>query len=63
MNLTKNDMARVIVQALFNIATLPAKDNIHVKRYSRGSKKHLENLHKKAVQIVLQQENDRQLAN
>ena len=37
-NWTKNDLARVIVQALFN-ADQPAKpDNIHVKRKQRNSK-------------------------
>jgi hypothetical protein len=35
MALTKNDMARVIVQALYGLPKLPAADNIHVKRRER----------------------------
>lgn len=41
INWTKNDMARVIVQALFNTDALPSADNIHVKRISAHSSAHL----------------------
>ena len=38
MRLTKNDMARVIVQALYNMPALPAEDHPEVvKRAQRGT--------------------------
>lgn len=54
MQLTKNDMARVIVQALYNIAELPAVDNIHVVRASRGKKAGLVKRYEKAHRILTQ---------
>ena len=50
--LTKNDMARVIVQALYSTDNLPARDNINVKRITRNPKEHLKSLHSRAMNIL-----------
>jgi hypothetical protein len=42
MRLTKNDMARVVVMALYNSDKLPARDNVNVVRLARKRKEHLE---------------------
>lgn len=54
MRLTKNDLARVIVQALYNLDELPAADNCNVLAMARTNK--LEDLarqHKLAVKVIL----------
>ena len=50
--LNKNDMARVIIQALYNLDELPAKDNVHVKRQARKKKEILEEGYQKAHKIL-----------
>jgi uncharacterized protein (DUF4415 family) len=52
MKLTKNDMARVIVQALYNLDKLPARDNVHVKRRERMKKDELRGHYAKAHGIL-----------
>lgn len=55
MRLTKNDMARVIVQALYRLPELPAKDNCNVVRMANGnSADHLRRQHTLAVKLLLQ---------
>lgn len=41
MEKTKNEMARVVVQALFNLKELPDKNYRYVKRYERLNKDRL----------------------
>ena len=51
--LTKSDMARVIVQALYAMPELPAADHPKVKRMERRSgKTALQRQHKLAVKII-----------
>lgn len=50
--LTKNDMARVVVQALFGLTKLPASDNCHVKHFARRKTDDLRDLHKKALAAI-----------
>lgn len=52
--LTKNDMARVIIQALNNESVLPSSENVNVKRMATKSKTHIEKLHEKAVKSLQQ---------
>lgn len=53
MQLTKTDMARVIVQALYKLPALPAEDNIRVTRLVRRKKREdLERNHKLALTIL-----------
>lgn len=54
-NLTKNDMARVVVQALYNMKSLPAADDRRVVKMERSSKKWLTERHALAL-ICIQQE-------
>ena len=53
MKVTKLDMARVIVQALYNLDTLPPADNIHVKRLQRRPRVSLETGYKHASSVLL----------
>ncbi len=53
MTITKNDMARVIVQALQNRDELPPTDHFMVKRIERNKKTELESRHKEAIKILL----------
>lgn len=50
--LTKLDMARIIVQALYNSKKLPAVDNINVKRMAKRSKIELNDSYKLAHKIL-----------
>lgn len=51
--LTKNDMARVIVQALYAMPELPAADHPRVARMGRhNGKAALQRQHKLAVKII-----------
>jgi hypothetical protein len=50
--LTKNDMARVIVQALFNMPALPATDHFRVVRIAKGKKADLEPQYKLAHKVL-----------
>lgn len=53
MRLTKNDMARVIVAALYNLPALPAADDIRVvHRAQRGTVARLTRQHKLAVAAI-----------
>ncbi len=53
MRLTKNDMARVIVQALYNRPSLPPVDNAEVvKRAKRGTVVSLTHQHKMAIAAI-----------
>lgn len=55
MRLTKTDMARVIVQALYNLPELPAVDNHRVTRMvQRGKVEQLTYQHKLAVKVLLE---------
>ena len=47
--ITKNDMARVVVQALYNLSYLPDANNVNVKRVARQSKEVLAERHKLAL--------------
>lgn len=38
MRLTKNDMARVVVQALYNLPSLPASDDSRVANIAKRTK-------------------------
>lgn len=54
MRLTKNDMARVIVQALYALPALPPADDLRVvKRAERGSVVSLTRQHGLAVNALL----------
>lgn len=50
--LTKNDMARVIVAALYNMKALPAPDHHQVKRWERKRKVELADHHKRALAAI-----------
>ncbi len=50
--LTKNDMARVIVQALYSMPSLPAANHLKVKRMERNRKDHLQYQHKLALKVI-----------
>ena len=52
MKLTKNDMARVIVQALYNSEKLPDRDNVNVVRLARGKKEYVVENYKRAHKIL-----------
>lgn len=53
MRLTKNDMARVIVQALYNMPALPAADDRRVmKRAAKGTVASLTYQHKLAMNAI-----------
>lgn len=53
MRLTKNDMARVIVQALYNLPRLPAADHPEVvKRATRGKVETLAPQHKLSCDVL-----------
>lgn len=51
--LTKNDMARVVVQALYSKETLPEKDHIAVKKYEKMKKCDLREYYTKAYDILI----------
>ncbi len=54
MRLTKLQMARVIVQALYNMPALPPEDHREVvKRAQKGSVESLTRQHKMAVDAIL----------
>jgi hypothetical protein len=54
MRLTKNDMARVVVQALYNLPTLPAEDDRRVTNLVNKTKlDRLESHHRTAMGILL----------
>jgi hypothetical protein len=50
--LTKLDMAKIIVQALYNLPELPSEDDKEVKRLSRQSTEHLKESHRLAINIL-----------
>ena len=50
--LTKNDMARVIVQALYFLPTLPAADDKRVKVRARLRKSEIADYHRRALDII-----------
>lgn len=50
--MTKLDMARVIVQALYCLPKLPAVDNKHVVKQSRKPKATVEAAYKQAHKII-----------
>ena len=50
--LTKNNMARVVVQALYYLPTLPASDDNRVKVRARLRKSELADFHKRALDII-----------
>ena len=51
----KNDMARVVIQALYNMASLPDKNDMRVKRVERKhNKQQLAEWHQKAINILLE---------
>lgn len=52
MRLTKNDMARVIVAALYNMNALPAADHHEVVRWSRKRADELRDHHKRALAAI-----------
>ena len=52
MRLTKNDMARVIVAALYNMDRLPAPNHHAVKGWERKRKVELADHHKRAVAAI-----------
>lgn len=52
-NWTKNDCARVVVQALFNMEKPPAADHFRVERMVKAhSKKRLEELRDQAIEAM-----------
>jgi hypothetical protein len=53
-NWTKIDLARVIVQALFNSDKPPAADNVNVKRQARKSKDLLLQFAPRAIEALNQ---------
>jgi len=54
MKLTKNDMSRVIVQALWNMSALPDADNEKVVKMAKQKKIILVPQHSNAVKILLE---------
>jgi hypothetical protein len=52
IRLTKNDMARVIVQALLNLPTLPDANHRRVTKMARASVAVLKDRHRLAVKIL-----------
>ena len=52
MTVTKNDLARVIVQALHGLPKLPEADSKAVVKMARCRKDHLERQHKLAVKVL-----------
>ena len=52
MKLTKNDMARVIIQALYLIPELPKENHPKVVRLARAKKKNLQPQYELAVKIL-----------
>jgi hypothetical protein len=50
--LTKNDMARVIVAALYNMKSLPPADHHEVVRWSRIRAVELRDHHKRALAAI-----------
>lgn len=52
MQLTKTDLSRVIVQALYGMKDLPAADHFKVTRMAKTKKDHLERQHKLAVKVL-----------
>ena len=49
--MTKTDIARVIVQALYNLPKLPAADNPNVVGQTRKRKAELERMYPQAVRL------------
>lgn len=52
MQITKNDMARVITAALYNMKELPAPDHHEVKRWEKKRKDELADHHKRAIAAI-----------
>lgn len=52
MRVTKNDMARVVAQALYNMPHLPDADHQAVMKLARSPKETLERQHKLAVTVL-----------
>lgn len=50
--MTKNDMARVITAALYNMDRLPAPDHHEVKRWEKKRKVELIDHHKRALAAI-----------
>ena len=53
-NWTKNDLARVIVQALFNLDQPAKADNFQVKREMKKKKVNLVSYAEKAIEVIYQ---------
>lgn len=54
MRLTKNDKARVIVQAVYGLPSLPTEDDSRVVKMAKGSKVAIiDRQHKQAVDVLL----------
>jgi len=56
VQLTKNDMSRVIVQALFRMDKLPPADHFQVERIAKRKKDALISLHRFAVANILERQ-------
>lgn len=54
--MTKNDYARVIIQALHNLRNLPVYDDWRVVKLSRNRKSHLKDSHVIAMRILQKRE-------
>lgn len=54
MRTTKNDKARVIIQALHNLDNLPSSDHKEVKREARANMAALNDRYKLAVKVLQQ---------
>ncbi len=52
IKLTENDMARVIIQALYNLPALPPADNVNVVRKARQKREVLVMEHKLAMKAI-----------
>ena len=52
LQLTKKDMAKVIVQALYNLPELPNDDHWEVKRIEKNKKENLIPFYEKAFNIL-----------
>jgi hypothetical protein len=55
--LNKNDMVRIIIQALYNSDKLPARDNVNVIRQARQKKEVLKESYDKAHKILTERTN------
>ena len=52
ISLTKLDLSKVIIMALYNLENIPNDDNINVKRIMKKKKSELLELHKKAMIVI-----------